>query len=102
MKNLLKTHENLVIFPLKYSQDFNGFWFPSELSQSYYNTDKTITLNSTHHCIYEFPSNNEQSMICRELSINKNDYLKATNDPFSFVYIDKPRKCVTKNFNEKI
>ena len=29
MKNLLKTHENLVIFPLKYSQDFNGFWFPS-------------------------------------------------------------------------
>ena len=34
MKNLLKTHENLVIFPLKYSQDFNGFWFPSESNQA--------------------------------------------------------------------
>ena len=29
MKNLLKLHENLVIFPLKFSQDFNGFWFHS-------------------------------------------------------------------------
>ena len=72
------------------------------LNQSYYNTDKTIRLNSTHHCIFEFPSNNEQSMICRELGINKKDYLKATADPFSFLYIDKPRKFVTRNFNEKI
>ena len=31
MKNLLKLHENLVIFPLKFSQDFNGFWFHSDL-----------------------------------------------------------------------
>jgi len=29
MENLLKWHENLVIFPLKYSQDFNGFWVRS-------------------------------------------------------------------------
>ena len=72
------------------------------ISQSFYNTDKTIRLNSTHHCIFEFPSNNEQSMNCRELGINKKDYLKATNDPFSFIDIDKPRKIVTKNFNEKI
>ena len=72
------------------------------ISQSFYNTDKTIRLNSTHHCIFEFPSNNEQSMICRELGINKKDYLKATKEPFSFIYIDKPRKFVTKNFNEKI
>ena len=72
------------------------------INQSFYNTDKTIRLNSTHHCIFEFPSNNEQSMICRELGINKKDYLKATSDPFSFLYIDKPRKFVTKNFNEKI
>ena len=27
---MLKLHENLVIFPLKFSQDFNGFWFHSE------------------------------------------------------------------------
>ena len=30
MKNLLKLHENLVIFPLKFSQQFHGFWFHSE------------------------------------------------------------------------
>ena len=30
MKNLLKLHENLVIFPLKFSQDFHGFWFHSD------------------------------------------------------------------------
>jgi len=29
MKNLLKLHEKLGIFPLKYSPDFNGFWFHS-------------------------------------------------------------------------
>ena len=72
------------------------------LSQSYYNTDKTIRLNCTHHCIFEFPSNNEQGMICRELGININNYIKATSEPYSFLYIDKPRKKMAKNFNEKV
>ena len=48
------------------------------LSQSFYNTDKTIRLNCIHYCIYEFPSNNEKSMICRELNISKPEYEKAT------------------------
>ena len=33
MKNLFKSHETLAIFPLKYSQDFNGFWFPGVLGK---------------------------------------------------------------------
>ena len=72
------------------------------LSQSYYNTDKTVRLNSSHYCIFDFPSSNEKSMICRELGINKNDYQKATKDPFSFMYVDKVRKFNAKNFNESI
>ena len=48
------------------------------LSQSYYGTDKTIGLNCSHFCVFEFPSRNEQSMICRELNINKSDYQNAT------------------------
>ena len=72
------------------------------LSQSYYNTDKKIRLNSSHYCIFDFPSSNEKSMICRELGINTNDYQKATKDPFSFMYVDKVRKFNTKNFNESI
>ena len=72
------------------------------LSQSFYNTDKTIRLNCTHYCIFEFPSQNEQNMICRELGISKSKYQKATQDPYSFLYLDKPRKFISKNFDEHI
>ena len=72
------------------------------LSQSYYGTDKTIRLNCSHFCVFEFPSRNEQSMICRELNINKSDYQKATKDPYSFLCVDKVKKRVAQNFNEKI
>ena len=72
------------------------------LSQSYYGTDKTIRLNCSHFFIFEFPSRNEQSMICRELNINKSDYQKANKDPYSFLYVDKVKKRVARNFNEKI
>ena len=71
------------------------------LSQSYYKTPKDIRLNCSHFCIYDFPSANEKSLICRENSIPKELYEKATKEPYSFVYIDKPRKFTTKNFNEK-
>ena len=37
------------------------------LSQSYYSCSKDIRLNCSHFCIYDFPSNNERDMICREL-----------------------------------
>ena len=67
------------------------------LSQSYYGTDKTIRLSCTRHCIFEFPSSNEQNMICRELGVNKSHYQRATQEPYDFIYVDKP-----KNFNEKV
>ena len=70
------------------------------LSQSYYKTPKDIRLNCSHFCIYDFPSNNERSMICRENGISKEQYKSATEDPYSFIYIDKPRKLIAKNFNE--
>ena len=72
------------------------------LSQSYYKTPKNIRLNCSHFAIYEVPSANEKSLICRENSISKELYEKATKEPFCFVYIDKPRKFTSKNFNEKI
>ena len=43
-----------------------------------------------------------QALICRENNTPKEAYEKATKDPYSFIYIDKPRKFTTKNFNEKI
>ena len=72
------------------------------LSQSFYNTDKTIRLNCSHHCIFDFPSKNEQSRICQELNVKKDDYLLATNEPYTFLYVDKPRKFNSKNFTEII
>ena len=72
------------------------------LSQSYYKTPKDIRLNCSHFAIYEFPSNNEKSLLCRENGVSKETYERATRDPYSFLYIDKPRKFTTKNFNEKI
>ena len=72
------------------------------LSQSYYGTDKTIRLNCTHYCIFEFSSSREQNMICRELGIDKSDYQRAVQEQYDFLYVDKPKKRVMKNFNEKI
>ena len=72
------------------------------LSQSYYKTPKDIRLNCSHFCIYEFPSSNEKSLICREPNTPKKRYEKAIEDPFSFLYIDMPRKFTSKNFNEPI
>ena len=41
------------------------------LFQSCYKTPKDIRLNCSHFGIYEFPSNDEVSMICRENNVDK-------------------------------
>ena len=58
------------------------------LSQSYYKTPKDIRLNCSHFVIYEFPSNSERGLLCRENNISIEVYEKATRDPYSFIYID--------------
>ena len=58
-------------------------------SQSFYKTPKDIRLNCSHYVIYDFPSNNERNM---------NQYIKATKQPYSFLYVDKPMKTVKRNF----
>ena len=68
------------------------------LSQSFYGTPKDIRLNCSPFCIYEFPSCNERNLISRELAIDKDDYIKATKKPYSFLYVDKPKKQIKRNF----
>ena len=72
------------------------------LSQSFYKTPRDIRLNCSHYCIYEFPSARERSMISSELGVEKEQYKKATKKPFSFLYIDKPRKKVKRNFTGEL
>ena len=41
-------------------------------------------------------------MITRELGVTKDQYEKAVNKPFSFLYVDKPNKTVKRNFYGKV
>ena len=72
------------------------------LSQSFYNTDKTIRLNCSHYCIFDFPNTREKNLICKDLGIDKEKYISATNEPYTFLYVDKPRKFNAKNFTQII
>ena len=68
------------------------------LSQSYYGTHKDIRLNCSHFCIYESPSSKEHTLISTDLSVDKEDYIKAAKKPYSFLYVDKPKKHIKRNF----
>ena len=72
------------------------------LSQSFYKTPRDIKLNCSHYCIYEFPSSRERNMISSELGVDNEQFKKATKKPFSFLYVDKPRKRVKRNFTGEL
>ena len=68
------------------------------LSQSCYSCPKDIRLNCSHFCVNNTPSANERNLISRELGVVKEQYGKGTQRPFPFLYVDKPRKMVKRNF----
>ena len=68
------------------------------LSQSFYKTPRDIRLNCSHYCIYEFPSSRGRNMISSELGVDKEKFKKATKELYSFLYVDKPKKKIKKNF----
>ena len=72
------------------------------LSQSFYKTPMDIRLNCSHYCLYEFPSSRESSRISSELGVDKAQYKAATRKPFTFLYVDKPKKLIAKNFTDYI
>ena len=72
------------------------------LSQSFYKTPKDIRLNCSHYCLYEFPSSREANRISSELGVDKEVYKAATKKPFSFLFVDKPKKRIAKNFTGNI
>ena len=72
------------------------------LSQSFYKTPKDIRLNCSHYCLYEFPSSREANRISSELGVDKDVYKAVTKKPFSFLYINKPKKIISKNFTDYI
>ena len=72
------------------------------LSQSFYKTPRDIRLNCSHYCIYDFPSSRERNVISSELGVDKEKYRKATKEQYDFLYVDKPRKKVKRNFTGEL
>ena len=72
------------------------------LSQSFYKTPRDIRLTCSHYCIYDFPSSRERNIISSELGVDKEKYKKATREQYDFLYVDKPRKKLKRNFIGKL
>ena len=72
------------------------------LSQSFYKTPIDIRINCSHYCLYHFPSSNNTNMISRDLGVDKELYKLATKKPYSFLYVDNPRKRIARNFTGNI
>ena len=72
------------------------------ISQSFYKTPKDIRLNCSHYHLYEFPSSRESNRISSELGVDKAQYKAATRKPFTFLFVDKPKKFIAKTFTDCI
>ena len=68
------------------------------LSQSYYKTPRTIRENCSHFCLFDAQDRKERREISHDLGIKPEQYESATREPYSFLYVDRPRKRCTKNF----
>ena len=71
------------------------------LSQSFYKTPKDIRLNCSHYCIFDVPTR-ERNMLSSELGVEKEQFKKASKKQYDFLYVDKQRKKIKRNFYGKI
>ena len=58
------------------------------LSQSYDKTPKDGRINCSHFCIYDFSSSGERDRMSREIGVDKEKLKRATQKPYSFLYVD--------------
>ena len=73
---------------------------PIYLSQSYYDTPEKLRLNCSHMILYTPPTKNHCNLIARENMIDPG--LFKSLGPYEFLFVDKEKKKVAKNFDEKI
>ena len=72
------------------------------LSQSFYKTPTDIRLNCSHFCLFNAENIRKERAMIHDLKINLEEYERATRDPYSFLYVDKPKKRCAKNFFKDI
>ena len=71
------------------------------LSQSFFKVPKNISDTSSHFCVFRFlPKENKR--IADDLGVDPASLDKATKEPYSFLFFDKPRKKELKNFDDPI
>ena len=71
------------------------------LSQSFFKVPKNIPDTSSQFCVFRFlPKENKR--IADDLGVDPYHLDKATKEPFSFLFLDKPRKKKLKNFDEPL
>ena len=73
---------------------------PIYLSQSYYDVPQKIRLNCSHMILYPPATKKHVDLIAKENLIQPNLFNKL--GPFEFLFLDKEKKSVAKNFDEKI
>ena len=73
---------------------------PIYLSQSYYDTPKKIRLNCSNMILYPPATKNHKNLIAKENSFDAN--LFDTLKPFEFLWLDKKKRSLMKNFDEMI
>ena len=73
---------------------------PIYLTQSYYDTPQKLRLNCSHMILYTPPTKNHCNLIAKENMIDPGLFERLC--PYEFLFVDKEKKKVAKNFDEKI
>ena len=73
---------------------------PIYLTQSYYDTPQKIRLNCSHMILYTPTTKNHCNLIGKENMIDPELFKRL--GPYEFIFLDKEKKRVAKNFGEKI
>ena len=69
-------------------------------SQSYYDVPQKIRLNCSHMILYPPATKKHVDLIAKENLVQPNLFQKL--GPFEFLFLDKEKKSVAKNFDERI
>ena len=73
---------------------------PIYLAQSYYDIPKKLRLNCSHIILYPPDESNHRQLLSKEYRFNQNLFDKL--DKYDFLFIDKEKKTLRKNFDEPI
>ena len=73
---------------------------PIYLSQTYYDLPIKLRLNCSHMILYPPETKRHYDLIAKENRIDPTLFDKL--DPYEFLFLDKKRRSVTKNFDESV